>query len=88
MALKNTLETQDPYAVLVVSTTGINSKSGFDKHSPTRVQVTEFEFDDEMKQYAPTLHEQSRDHCRKRAKMQADCLSHPLKYESLYFCLL
>lgn len=55
MALKNTLETQDPYAVLVVSTTGINSKSGFDKHSPTRVQVTEFEFDDEMKQYAPTV---------------------------------
>ena len=54
MQLAETLEAKEPYAVLVVSTTGLNNKD-FDKHSPTRVQLMEYEFDSEIQQYTTSI---------------------------------
>ena len=54
MQLSETLEEKAPYAVLVVSTTGLDNKD-FDKHSPTRVQLVEYEFDDEIQQYTASI---------------------------------
>ncbi len=54
MQLSEALEAKAPYAVLVVSTTGLDNKD-FDKHSPTRVQLYEYEFDDEIMQYTASI---------------------------------
>ena len=54
MQLSEVLEAKAPYAVLVVSTTGLDTKD-FDKHSPTRVQLVEYEFDSEIQQYTASI---------------------------------
>lgn len=54
MQLSEVLSEHDPYAVLVVSTTGLDNKD-CDKHSPTRVQLVQFEFDNELKQYTESI---------------------------------
>lgn len=54
MQLSELLTDKEPYAALVVSTTGLDNKE-CEKHSPTRVQVVQYEFDDEIKQYAPSI---------------------------------
>lgn len=54
MQLNEVLSEHEPYAVLVVSTTGMDNKD-CDKHSPTRVQLVQFEFDSELKQYTESI---------------------------------
>lgn len=54
MQLEEVLSAKDPYAILVVSTTGLDNKD-CDKHSPTRVQLVQYEFDDELKQYGQSI---------------------------------
>ena len=49
--LESTLKEHEPYAVLVVSTTGIDKENEFEGHFPTRVVMKQFEFDDETKSY-------------------------------------
>lgn len=50
MMLEETLKSHEPYAVINVSTTGLDN-SDFDKHMPTRVCVQEYVWNDEIKQY-------------------------------------
>lgn len=54
MLLDETLKAKRPYAVLVVSTTGLDDKE-FDKNSPTRVQLVQYEFDSELRQYSESI---------------------------------
>lgn len=49
--LENTLREHEPYAVLVVSTTGIDKKGEFEGNYPTRVVMKQFEFDEQTKSY-------------------------------------
>ncbi len=50
MKLDETLKEHQPYAALVVSTTGLDNKD-FSDHSPTRVVLKQFEYDNELKAY-------------------------------------
>lgn len=54
MMLEETLKKHEPYAVINVSTTGLDN-SEFDKHSPTRVCVQEYVWDDKTKKYEEGL---------------------------------
>lgn len=54
MQLTEVLQDKEPYAALVVSTTGLDNNN-CDKHSPTRVQVVQFEFDADMQAYSPSI---------------------------------
>lgn len=54
MQIEETLKEHQPYAALVVSTTGLDNSS-FSDHSPTRVVLKEFEYDEEMKSYKQTI---------------------------------
>lgn len=50
MMLEETLKDHEPYAVINVSTTGLDN-SEFDKHSPTRVCVQEYVWNESSKRY-------------------------------------
>lgn len=54
MQLKETLEAHKPYAALVVSTTGLDNAS-FSEHAPTRICLSQFEYDGEINQYKETV---------------------------------
>lgn len=49
--LENTLKEHEPYAVLIVSTTGIDKEGEFEDNYPTRVVMKQFEFDKQTKSY-------------------------------------
>lgn len=48
--LEDTLKKHEPYAVLAVSTTGLNNKD-FNEHCPTRVVLEEYEYNAELQNY-------------------------------------
>ena len=48
MQIEEAIKERQPYAGLVVSTTGLDSNE-FLEHSPTRVVLTQFEYDEELK---------------------------------------
>lgn len=50
MQLEDTLREHEPYATLIVSTTGLDD-STFVEHSPTRVLLTQYEYDEQLKAY-------------------------------------
>lgn len=50
MELEDTLREHAPYATLIVSTTGLDD-STFVEHSPTRVVLTQYEYDEQSKSY-------------------------------------
>lgn len=52
--LQNTLKAAEPYAVITVSTTGLDNAE-FNGHEPVRVCVQEFVWDDAVKQYKEGL---------------------------------
>ncbi|MCM1223744.1 MAG: hypothetical protein NC548_55765 [Lachnospiraceae bacterium] len=52
--LQNTLKSAEPYAVITVSTTGLDN-ADFDGHEPIRVCVQEFVWSDTIKQYEEGL---------------------------------
>lgn len=54
MQIEETIKMQKPYAGLVVSTTGLDSNE-FLEHSPTRVVLTQYEYDEELKAYKTGL---------------------------------
>lgn len=54
MQIEVTLKEHQPYSALVVSTTGLDNV-GFSDHSPTRVVLQEYEYDEELKSYKPTI---------------------------------
>ena len=54
MQVETALKEHKPYAALVVSTTGLDS-IGFSEHSPTRVVLKEFEYDEDLKSYKSTI---------------------------------
>lgn len=54
MQVEAVLKEHQPYAALVVSTTGLDNNS-FSEHSPTRVVLKEFEYDEELKSYKETI---------------------------------
>lgn len=54
MMLEETLKKHEPYAVINVSTTGLDN-SEFDKHSPTRVCVQEYIWNEKTKKYEEGL---------------------------------
>lgn len=50
MQLEDTLREHKPYATLIVSTTGLDNDT-FVEHSPTRVVLTQYEYDEQLKAY-------------------------------------
>ena len=50
MQLKEILNEKQPYSMLVVSTTGLDSEA-FNGNMPTRVYLEQYSFDEELKQY-------------------------------------
>ncbi len=48
--INETLQAHEPYAAIVVSTTGLDN-GDFKQHSPTRVVIKQFEYDNELKAY-------------------------------------
>lgn len=54
MQLDETLKEHQPYAALVVSTTGLDN-SEFSEHSPTRVCMKQYEWDEPTKFYRESI---------------------------------
>lgn len=54
LQLEETLKEKEPYSVLVVSTTGLDN-ANFSEHSPIRVSLSQFEFNNETRQYDKSI---------------------------------
>lgn len=49
--IEKTIQERQPYAVIAISTTGLDDYKGFKDHEPIRVTVQEYEFDTKIQQY-------------------------------------